>query len=141
MKPMCVYALLILFGLPSLANESPQTALTKDQLEQLAPGKKVFVEKAEKDADVAMLGELKKWGRWPIVADESEADLIIRLRASGSGAWGVGHVQASILNAKTKVTLWTSKEQRGMRTIFSGYASPFKRAVSGIIKAMKKEFQ
>lgn len=107
----------------------------------LAEGKKVFVEKAEKDADVYMLKELEKWARWPIVADESQADLIIRLRASGSGAWGVGRVQAFILDAKTKDTLWTSKNQKGVRTVFSGYASPFARAVSGIAKQMRKEIK
>jgi hypothetical protein len=137
------YLLLLILAacVASVGAYAQSTQLTEEQIEQLAPGKKVFVEKAEKDADVAMLGELKKWNRWPIVADESEADLIIRLRASGSGAWGIGHAQASILNAKTKVTLWTPKEQRGTRTIFHGYASPFKRAVSGIVKAMKKEIK
>jgi hypothetical protein len=101
----------------------------------------VFVEKAEQDADVAMLGELKDWGRWKIAADESEADLIIRLRVSGSAIWGVGHIQASILDAKTKKTLYTSKEQRGTRTIFHGYASPFRRAISGIVKQMRKDIK
>lgn len=56
----------------------------------LQKAKAVIVEKADKDADVAMIDELKKWGRWKVVADESEADLIIRLRASGSGGMGTG---------------------------------------------------
>jgi hypothetical protein len=107
----------------------------------LAAGKTVFVEKAEKDADVAMLGELKKWNHWKIVADESEADLLVRLRVSGSAAWGIGHVQASVLDAKTKKTLYTSKEQKGTRTLFHGYASPFKRAISGIVKQMQKDIK
>lgn len=107
----------------------------------LQKAKAVIVEKADKDADVAMIDELKKWGRWKVVADESEADLIIRLRASGSGGMGTGHVQAFILDAKTKKTLYTSDTQRGQRTIFHGYASPFKRAVSGIVKQLKKDIK
>lgn len=132
MKHLAVLLLLTLTPL-TLADNKPDA--------RLAAGATVYVEKAEKDADSYMLKELDKWNRWKIVADESQATLLIRLRASGSGAWGVGRVQAFILDAKTKETLWTSKSQKGMRTVFSGYASPFARAVSGIIKQMKKEIQ
>lgn len=122
----------------------PSTLVAQSKIEDtdrplLAAGKNVFVEKAEHDVDVAMLGELKKWNRWKIVADESEADLLVRMRVSGSAAWGIGHVQASILDAKTKKTLYTSKEQRGTRTLFHGYASPYSRAISGIVDQMKKD--
>jgi hypothetical protein len=131
-----VLALLLLASSPSLAAQS--------QIEEadrllLATGKNVFVEKSEHDVDVAMLGELKKWNRWKIVADESEADLLVRMRVSGSAAWGICHVQASILDAKTKRTLYTSNEQRGTRTVFHGYASPYSRAISGIVKQMAKD--
>lgn len=112
-----------------------------DSQSVLLTAKTVFVEKADHDVDVAMLGELKEWGRWKIVADETEADLVVRLRISGSAVWGVGHVQASILDAKTKKTLYTSKEQRGTRTIFHGYASPYRRAISGIVKQMRKDIE
>ncbi len=112
-------------------------AETKDA--RLAAGKKVFVEPAEHAVDVAMGGELKKWGRWKIVAEAGEADILIRLRVSGNAAWGVGHVQAFVLDAKTRETLWVSKAQRGMRTVFHGYASPYSRAVSGIAGQMRKE--
>jgi hypothetical protein len=60
-------------------------------------------------------------------------------RVSGNAVWGVGHVQASVLDAKTKETLWMSKDQKGVRTVFHGYASPFSRAVSGIGKQMHTE--
>lgn len=110
-------------------------------LTALNAAKTIFVEKAEKDADVAMIDELNKWGKWKVVADESEAELIVRLRVSGSGAWGIGHVQAFILDAKSKKTLYTSKTQKGTRTIFKGYASPFKRAIDGIVKQMKKDIK
>src|SRR5262249_3411557 len=69
-------------------------------LQTLKDAKAVYVEKAEKEVDVAMIGELNKWGRWKVVASDSEADLIVKLRVSGSAAWGVGHVQAFILDAK-----------------------------------------
>jgi hypothetical protein len=131
-----VLALLLVASSPSLASQSKIE--DADRL-LLAAGKNVFVEKSEHDVDVAMLGELKKWDRWKIVADESEADLLVRLRVSGSAAWGIGHVQASILDAKTKKTLYTSKEQRGSRTLFHGYASPYSRAISGIVKQMSKD--
>jgi hypothetical protein len=113
----------------------------RENKEALSAGKKVFVEKAEHDVDVAMLGELKKWDWWKVVADESEADLLVRLRVSGSAAWGIGHVQVSVLDSKTKKTLYTSKEQRGSRTIFHGYASPYSRAIDGIVKQMKKDIK
>jgi hypothetical protein len=59
------------------------------------------------------------------------------MRSSGSGAWGVGEISASMLDGKTKKTLWTSRTFTGHRTIFHGYASPFQRAVSGIVKEMR----
>jgi hypothetical protein len=62
----------------------------------LAAGKNVFVEKADHDVDVAMLGELKKWSRWKIVADESETDLLVRMRVSGSDC--LGHRSRSSIN-------------------------------------------
>jgi hypothetical protein len=131
-----ILALVLLVSSSSLVAQS-KIADTNRPL--LAAGKNVFVEKAEHDVDVAMLGELKKWNRWKIVADESEADLLVRMRVSGSAAWGIGHVQASILDAKTKKTLYPSKEQRGTRTLFHGYASPYSRAISGIVKQMAKD--
>lgn len=132
---LCLLVLTVFCLLP------PARAQDTESQAILTMAKTVFVEKADKDADVAMLGELKKWDRWKIVADESEADLLIRLRVSGSAVWGIGHVQASILDAKTKKTLYTSKEQRGTRTLFHGYASPFKRAISGIVKQMRKDIK
>jgi hypothetical protein len=137
--------LLICFALALLLALSPsgvgQSKIDDADRPLLAAGKNVFVEKSEHDVDVAMLGELKKWNRWKIVADESEADLLVRLRVSGSAAWGVGHVQVSVLDAKNKKTLYASKEQRGMRTLFHGYASPYSRAVSGIVSQMKKDIR
>jgi len=107
----------------------------------LAEGKKIFVEPAEKEADVAMLKQLHEWGRWKIVGDQAEADLLVRLRVSGNAAWGVGRVQAFILDAKTKETLWTSESRKGVRSVFHGYASPFTRSISGIVKQMKQEIK
>lgn len=130
---LCI-VLVPLLLVPTFAQEDDAKIL-------LVKDRRVFVEKADKDADVAMVKELQNWGRWKIVADESEAELLVRLRVSGSAAWGVGHIQASILDAKTKKTLWTSKDQRGTRTVFHGYASPFTRAISGIAKQMKKEIK
>lgn len=109
--------------------QASQSKIEDAERPLLAADKNVFVEKAEHEVDVAMIGELKKWNRWKIVADESEADLLIRLRVSGSAAWGIGHVQASILDAKTKKTLYTSKDQRGTRSIFHGYA----RLIGGLL--------
>jgi len=131
-----VLALLLLVSLPSLG---AQSKIEDADRPLLATGKNVFVEKSEHDVDVAMLGELKKWNRWKIVADESEGDLLERIRVSGSAVWGVGHVQVSILDAKTKKTLYASNEQRGTRTVFHGYASPYSRAISGIAKQMAKD--
>jgi hypothetical protein len=106
---------------------------------RLAIGKKVAVEKSEHDVDVAMADELGRWGRWTLVADDGEAGLLVRLRVSGNAAWGVGHVQAYVLDARTKETLWVSRSQKGLLTIFHGYASPFTRAVSGIVQQMRRE--
>lgn len=106
---------------------------------RLGQGKKVFVEQADKDADVTMGKELQQWGRWKLVGDQGDADLLVRLRVSGNAAWGIGHVQAFVLDAKTKETLWVSKSQKGTRNVFHGYASPFSRAVSGIAKQMRDE--
>jgi hypothetical protein len=131
-----VLALLLVASSPSLA---AQSKIEDADRQLLAAGRNVFVERSEHDIDMAMLGELKKWNRWKIVADESEADLLVRMRVSGSATWGIGHVQASILDAKTKRTLYISNEQRGLRTVFHGYASPYSRAISGIVKQMAKD--
>lgn len=127
-------ALATLFCTFILAGEKSQL---KDD-PRVAKDNAVYVEPANKDADVAIVEEIQKWGRWRVVADETEAHIIVRLRASGSGAWGLGHIQAFILDAKTKETIWTSKNQKGTRNIFHGYASPFRRAAEGIVKQMKK---
>ena len=112
-----VLTLLLLASSPSLA---AQSRIEDANRPLLATRKNVFVEKSEHDVDVAMLGELKKWGRWKIVADESEADLLVRMRVSGSAAWGICHVQASILDAKTKKTFYierTTRHARGLSRI------------------------
>ena len=122
-----------------LQEEKPTSKIEEADKLLLGAGKKVFVEKADKDVDVAMAGDLQKWGRWKVVGDASEADLLIRLRVSGSAVWGVGHVQAFILEPQSKRTIYSSRRQRGTRTIFHGYASPFSRAISGIVDKMKKD--
>ena len=138
---MCLCLVTLCFADDKKQKEEESKRFDAADLPALIAAKAVLVEKAEKDADVAIIDELKKWGRWKVVADESEADLIIRLRASGAGGWGSGHVQAFILDAKTKKTLYTSETQRGQRSVFHGYASPMKRAASGIVKKLKEDIK
>jgi len=108
---------------------------------RLAEGRRVFVEKSERDADVWMVKELQNWGRWKIVGDRSEAELIVRIRTSGNPAWGLSHVVAYVLDPSTMETLWMSRDHRGTRNLFHGYASPFARSIDGIAKQMKSEIR
>jgi hypothetical protein len=103
-------------------------------------GTPVFVEKSDHDVDVAMINQVQQWGFWKLVGDKDEAVIFVRIRVSGNAAWGVGHVQAFVLDARTGKTIWASKVQKGLRTVFHGYASPYTRAVEGVVAQMKKQF-
>lgn len=105
----------------------------------LAIGRAVWVEPAQHDTEVAMADELQKWGRWKIVGEEKEADLLVRLRVSGNSVWGRGKVQVFIIDARSRKTVYTSRVQTGNRTIFHGWISPYSRAISGIVKRMRED--
>jgi hypothetical protein len=129
-----LYALLALspFQAPTAAPPS------KANLSLLAPGATVFVEPARDDGHTIMSEKLEKWGRWRVVQTPADADLTVRLILSGSAGWGRGSMTATIYDARTDTLLWTSRQQTGNRTVFHGYASPYKRAADGLIKQMEK---
>jgi hypothetical protein len=111
--------------------------LTKTSL--LRRGSRVYVLPIPgKDFNEDMETELTTWSRWTIVKSQSEADIVVRMDLSGSGLMGRGGMMVSILPAAGGPMLWQSKAQTGNRTVFHGYASPYRRALEGIMKQMKE---
>jgi hypothetical protein len=104
----------------------------------LALGKRVYVVPVPgKDFNEDMAAELRAWGRWNVVESQSDADIIVRMDLGGSGGWGRGSMVVTIQPADGGPTLWKSKKQSGTRTVFHGYASPYRRALEGIMIQMK----
>ena len=105
----------------------------------LAPGHRVYVRPVPKKDTHEVVGNLlRDWGRWRVVDARGDAELILRLKLSGSAGWGRASIVATLEEAATATELWRSKKQTGNRTIFHGYASPYNRAAEGILKQLEK---
>ena len=105
----------------------------------LAPGHRIYVRPVpNKDVHEVVGNLLRDWGRWKVVEHPNDADMVLRLRLSGSAFWGRASIVATLEEATTATELWKSKKQTGNRTIFHGYTSPYNRAADGIVKQMEK---
>jgi hypothetical protein len=103
---------------------------------QLISAKSVYIDNqsgAPKPGDQAYQ-ELSAWGRFQVVQDKSQVDLIFRLTAYSAtegNIWGPPSVNAysvlTVLDAKTGQTLWTDSKYTGRWTIKNTIADLRKR--------------
>src|SRR5437867_8325214 len=83
-----------------------QATQTAADLTLLAPNHRAFVLPTGSDyPEIAefMTEELRTWGRWMIVAEKTDAELIVVLERSGSGSMGRGSLVARLEDPQGKL--------------------------------------
>jgi len=103
----------------------------------LASGRKVYIERVDgKDIHRSMEQPLSEWGRWTVVSDRTQADLVVRLHVSTSKFKG-DSLAASIVSLPEQHVLWTSTRHKAVGNAFHGFKSPFGKAATAIVEEMK----
>lgn len=112
---------------------------TTDARAALKPSSAVYVApEPAQEAHVHLARALESWGRWRLVEQQEDADLIVRLEVHGN-ARRRGGLAAVIHDAHSDAPLWTSRRETHTRgSVFTGYTSPYEKAAAGLVDQMRE---
>ena len=122
---LAVYSILILFGLWADAQGQSAT-ITAPTPVQILTGRRVFISNAASSSPLGLpgliysdfYGDMDKWGKYTLVNNPSDADLIFEIRFGmslednfrPSNNLRLPAVRLTILDPKTHVILWAFKQ-------------------------------